>query len=103
MTEQEKANARAEKAEAELLAMKAEAARVKAAREIAAREGIPVELVEFCADEDAMERFCKVFKAFMPPAKSVASSVSSRVVREGATVSNRDRFAAFADAQLNHH
>lgn len=100
MTEQEKANARAEKAEAELLALKAEQARLQSAREIAADEGVPAELLEFCSDADAMARFCKVYKASQQPVHSAAPSMSSRVVRDGGTVTNRDKFAEFAAAQL---
>ena len=45
MTEQEKANARAEKAEAELAAIKAENERLTAAREYSASQGVPLELL----------------------------------------------------------
>lgn len=101
MTEQEKATARAEKAEAELLALKAEQARLQAARDLAADEGVPSELLEFCADAEAMARFCKVYKANQAPVHSAAPSMSSRVVREGGAATNRDKFAEFAASQLN--
>lgn len=101
MSEQEKANARAERAEAELLALKAEQARLQSAREIAADEGVPSELLEFCADADAMAKFCKVYKSMQQPVHSAAPSIASRVVREGGAASNREKFAEFAAAQLN--
>ena len=99
MTEQEKANARAEKAEKELAEMKAEAERLQLAREYSVKENVPLELLEFC-NAESMERFCKVYKANQIPTHSVAFSSGSRIVKEGAAVANRDVFAAFAEKQL---
>ena len=59
MTEQEKATKRAEEAEKQLAELKAETQRLADAREIAERDGIPVNLLEFCADREAMEAFAK--------------------------------------------
>ena len=100
MTEQEKANARAEKAEKELAEMKAEAERLQLAREFSAKENVPLELLEFCKAE-SMERFCKVYKANQIPVHSAPSAISTRIVKDsnGATA-NRDIFAAFASKQL---
>lgn len=101
MTEQEKANARAEKAEAELAHIKAEADRIQAAHEISKAEGVPFELLEFCSDASAMDAFCKAFKSSVGTAHAAASGV--RIVKEGGSVSNRDKFADFANKQLNHY
>lgn len=99
MTEQEKANARAEKAEAELAEMRAEAERLSSARQISQAENVPFELLEFCSSKESMEEFCKVYRQTLQQTHAAASGV--RIVKEGTTVSNRDRFAAFADEQLN--
>lgn len=100
MTEQEKANARAEKAEAELAEMKAEAARVQAAREIASKHSVPAELLEFCSDAEAMERFCEVYHASTQPIHAAAAGVSTRIVKDGGKANPREVFAAFAEKQL---
>jgi len=97
MTEQEKANARAEKAEAELAEMKAEQKRLADAREIAAKHAVPVQLLEFCADADAMERFCEVFREVQQPVHAIGSSIPARIVRDGGKADPRDAFVAFAE------
>lgn len=92
MTEQEKANARAEKAEQELAELKAAAEKAQAAREISQSEGVPVELLEFCSDVEAMQRFAKVYNANKLPIHAAASANGSKIVRDG-KVANRDKFA----------
>lgn len=99
MTEQEKANARAEKAEAELAEMKAEAERMQQAREIASKNAVPVELLEFCKAED-MERFCQVYRESIQPVHAAAMGMPSRIVKGGGKADPRDVFAAFAEKQL---
>ena len=96
MTEQEKANARAEKAEAELAAMKAEAERLQSARELSAKHSVPAELLEFCADADAMEAFCKVYREVQQPIHAAAGSIHTRINRDGGKADPRDAFVAFA-------
>lgn len=81
MTEQEKANARAEKAESELAALKAENQRLADAKDIAAASGVPVRLLEYCADREAMEAFAKEYIAERPATHSAASASGSRIVR----------------------
>ena len=61
MTEQEKEKARADAAEAELAAMKAEKERTDAAQRIAQQTGVPLDLLLYCADEDAMAEFSKKY------------------------------------------
>lgn len=97
MTEKEKANARAEKAEAELAEMKAEQKRLADARDIAAKHAVPVQLLEFCADADAMERFCEAYREVHQHVHAVGSSIPSRIVRDGAKADPKDAFVAFAE------
>ena len=100
MSEQEKANARAEKAEAELAEMKAEAERLQLAREYASQENVPLELLEFCK-ADAMEDFCKAYKATLQPIHSISSGMGSRINMGGSgKLDPKDAFAAFAEKQL---
>lgn len=95
MTEQEKANARAEKAEAELASIKAENERMIAAREWSGKESVPLELLEFCKAED-MEAFCKAYKAAQLNVRSVAPSAFPRIVKDDGKVNPKDAFIAFA-------
>ena len=99
MTEQEKANARAEKAEAELAAMKAENERLTAAREYSVSQGVPLELLEYIS-ADHMEAFCKAYKAAQLNAPSVAPASYTRIVKEGGKVDPKDAFIAFAKDKL---
>lgn len=97
MTEQERANARAEAAENELAALKAEKAKNEAARKLANETGVPFEMLMFCQDETAMEEFAKTYakKAHTPSAPS--ASGASRIVRnDGQKLTNGDVFAEFA-------
>ena len=99
MTEQEKANARAEKAEAELAAMKAENERLAAAREYSASQGVPLELLDFIQTE-RMEEFCKAYKAAQMQTHSISSSTFPRIVKEGGKTDPKDAFIAFAKERL---
>ena len=99
MTEQEKANARAEKAEAELAAIKAENERLTAAREYSASQGVPLELLEYI-QADQMEGFCKAYKAAQLNTSSVAPASYTRIVKEGGKVDPKDAFIAFAKDKL---
>lgn len=99
MTEQEKANARAEKAEAELAAMKAENERMVAARDLSAKEGVPLDLLEYVS-ADKMESFCKAYKAAQLQVHSAAPASFTRIVKEGGKVDPKDAFIAFAQDKL---
>ena len=105
MTEQEKATARAEKAEAELAEVKAEQQRMADAREISERDGIPLELLEFCADAEAMEAFAAKYKAANPPqpVRAAPKSQGSRIVRDADPApNNAQRFAQFVEPMFKH-
>lgn len=100
MTEQEKANARAEKAESELAAMKAESERLQMAREIASNESIPLELLELVPAEN-MEKFAKAFKSYQVPVHSAATISGPRINTGHGKANPRDAFVAFAERQFN--
>lgn len=100
MTAQEKATARAEKAEAELAELKAMKARHDAAKAISSEAGVPLALLEYCADEDAMRSFVEAYKAAQPEplhVPSAAPAVMAKVDKsEGGVVPTREQFAQFA-------
>lgn len=100
MTEQEKAIARAEAAEAELTALKAEAERMAAAREVAASTGVPLELLEYCRDKDAMAAFAKAYVDNAPKAHAAPSAPTTRQ-KGGGQLSARDAFAVYANEVIN--
>ena len=100
MTELEKANARAEKAEAELAAKNAEAERLQAARELASKNSVPVELLEFCANVDDMEAFCKAYHSTQQPIHAAASGTPF-IPKGGAKQDPRSAFVAFAKERLS--
>lgn len=93
MTEQEKERARAEKAEQELAAMKAEQQRLADARDVAKATGIPQNLLEYCADREAMERFAKEYTAAQPVTHSAAAASGTRIVSGGAKPTDGEVFA----------
>lgn len=103
LSEQEKAVKRAEAAENELAALKAEAERLSAAREIGSKEGIPTELLEFCADAEAMQAFAKAYKQAIPDEQvhAAGTAVGSKVNRKDGKPSTREQFAQFAAQQFN--
>jgi hypothetical protein len=96
MTEQEKANARAEAAEQELEQLKAEKAKVDAATKLASETGVPFEMLMFCADADAMADFAKQY-AKETHVGSVPTSKASRIITgEKDQRTSADVFADFA-------
>ena len=98
MSEQEKEKARADAAEQELARIKAERERAEKAREIAKETGTPLELLEFCSDEEAMRGLAKSYQE-KPPVKAAPNAASSRVVREQAD-ENAD-MKAFVNSLFN--
>ena len=93
MSESEKLKQKAEKAERELAEIKAEQQRQLDAREIAQRENVPLNLLEFCADREAMEAFAKTYKAGQQPLHSAAAAPQSRIVANDPKQSEGEMFA----------
>lgn len=83
MTEQERAVARAEAAEAELAKLVAKAEHDEAAKKVAEKSGVPLSLLEFCADADAMEAFAKEWTSQQKAVHAAPSAKGARIVREG--------------------
>ncbi len=100
MTEQEKAKARAEKAEQELAQLKAEAERMQQARELSKSEGIPLEVLESFVAGD-IEAFCKVYRATQPTIHAASTGTPFMPSKGGAKADPRSAFVAFAESQFN--
>lgn len=81
MSEQEKATARAEKAEAELNALLAEKKRTDTARQLAAETGVPFEMLMFCKDEEAMGDFAKQYAKEVHIPSAPKATNGSRIIR----------------------
>lgn len=97
MTEQEKANARAEAAEAELTALKAEKAKVDAANKLASETGVPFDMLMFCKDEEAMQQFAAAYAKDKHVAAAPTALNGSRIVRgNDSPKGNGEMFAEFA-------
>ena len=100
MSETERLQARAEKAEAELSKLAKEKERAESAAEVAKKTSVPQDLLAFCADKEAMEAFAEVYNAHMAAEHVPAAPAArkSRIVRESNTpISNRDVFAEMVD------
>lgn len=97
MSEQEKANARAEAAEAELAALKAEKAKVDAATKLASETGVPFEMLMYCKDEDAMQEFAAAYAKETHMSSAPSAAGGSRIVRgDDAPKGTGELFADFA-------
>lgn len=99
MSESEKLQARAEKAEAQLKELAAEKEREGAASEISKKTDVPRELLIFCKDKDAMEAFAEAFASVVQQhaVHSAPQARRSRIMRDSETpTSNRDVFAEMA-------
>lgn len=102
MTEQEKEKARADAAEAKLAALQAEQERTEAARRIAQQTGVPLEMLLFCSDEDAMSDFAKKYTENTHVASAPNALSGSRVVRgNDKPADNGELFAEFAQTLFN--
>lgn len=82
MTEQERAVKRAEAAEAELAKMVAKAEHDDAAKRVAEKSGVPLSLLSYCADEEAMEAFAQEWTNHQQPTHAVPTAKGPRIVRE---------------------
>lgn len=94
MSEQEKAIARAEKAEQKLAKMEAEAQRAQDAQEVAQSANVPIQLLEFLPDRETMERFASVYAQTLPETHAAASTSGTRILAGERKQSTRDQFAA---------
>ena len=95
LSEAEKLAKRAEKAEAELKALRAEAKRQEDAAAVAKETGVPLTLLLHCADRADMEAFATEYQGenHVPAAPSAPAS---RVIRGGEQkLSTRDKFASY--------
>lgn len=101
MTEQEKALARAEKAEKQLAELQAEQQRAEAVAEVSKATGVPTELLAFCADRDTMERFAQAYAQTLPETHAAGRTAGSALVNEGTKPSNADTFARLVKEQFN--
>lgn len=100
MTEQEKAEARAVKAESELAQLKAQQAHYSDARELAKEYGVPFELLECCADRDAMVKAVTLLKSNPQTVHAASQSNNTRIVKGGGEMSNRDKFALAVESLI---
>ena len=97
MTEQDKANARAEAAEAELAQLKAEKAKVDAATQLASETGVPFEMLMYCQDEEAMTDFAKTYAKETHVSSAPSALGGSRIIRgNDKPKDNGELFADFA-------
>ena len=97
MSEAEKVAQRAERAEAELAQLKADAKRRTDAHEVAAATGVPEPLLLHCADRADMEAFAQEYGA-LEKTPAAPPAPSSRVIRcDGSKQNTRDKFASYFD------
>lgn len=97
MSEQEKANARAEAAEAELAALKAEKAKVDAATKLASETGVPFDMLMYCKDEEAMQEFAATYAKETHVSSAPNALGGSRIIRgNDAPKGTGELFADFA-------
>ena len=98
MTEQEKATARAEAAEAELAKLVAERERTEAAQRIASDSSVPLELLLYCSSEEAMNDFAKAYAREAHVSAAPSALGGKRIVRgEDKAPTNGELFAEFAE------
>lgn len=101
MTEQEKANARADAAEKELEAIKAERAKFDAAQKLSKETGVPFEMLMYCADEEAMTDFAKTYAKETHVPSAPKAKAGSRIVKGGEKPRDTKQiFAEFAAENL---
>lgn len=99
MTEQEKEKVRADAAEAELAELKAEHERTSAAQRIAKETGVPLALLMYCMDEEAMTEFAKKYTDETHVSSAPSALGGSRIVRGNDTP--KDNSEVFADFAQN--
>lgn len=103
MSEAEKLAQRAEQAESELAALRAEKQHQQDVAEVAEATGVPERLLRYCADRESMEAFAKEYSSetHVPAAPKAPES---RVVRGGGAekASTADQFAEMAQSFFKH-
>jgi len=95
MTEQEKERERADNAERELAELKAEKARTEAALRITKETGVPLDLLMFCSDEEAMTDFAAKYTADSRIPSAPSATGVSRIIKGDGEKPNSA--AVFAD------
>ena len=94
MTEQEKITARAEAAEAQVAAYKAEAELNSAAREISEATGCPREYLELCRSREDMERMAEPHKSEKSSTPVAPHAKASKAIKGSEKpLEARDKFA----------
>lgn len=102
MSEQEQLKARAEKAEARIAELEADALRKATAQRLSAEKKVPIDLLLYCTDEEAMERFAEAYASQQTQTPAAPSAAPSRIVRDNGTQpTNGELFAEFLKHQLN--
>lgn len=101
MSEAEKLQLRADKAEAELSELKAAAQREAAAKTLSKEHDVPQELLMYCADEEQMASFAEKYKE-LNTTNVAPKAKGSRISRgvPNAEQENRDRFAEIMAQEL---
>lgn len=100
MSESERLQARAEKAEAELSRIAAENERTQSAREIAQQKEVPIELLMFCADREAMEQFADLYTKNTHVNAAPKRQVSRQIRDTDNPADNRTLFAEMMNNAL---
>ena len=101
MSEQEQLKARAEKAEARIAELEADALRKATAQRLAAEKHVPIELLLYCTDEESMEAFAETYAA-QTQTPAAPSAPASRIQRDsGVKPTNGELFADFLRSQLS--
>ena len=89
MTEQQKAEARAQAAEAKVEQLTAEKEHAEAVLSISAQTGVPPEFLEYCSDADQMAKFCDAWTKFHAATAQVvhvgAKAPERLLIKDGAT------------------
>ena len=97
MTEQEKEKARADAAEKELAEFKAEKERSDAAHRISKETGVPLDLLFYCSDEQAMNDFAKKYADETHVGSAPTALNGKRIIRgNDQPKTNSEVFADFA-------
>lgn len=96
MTEAEKAAAHLAQVEAELSQLKAEQQRRTDAAQVAKATGVPVSLLEYCSDREAMEAFAAEYAEAKKGAAAAPAAERTRILRgDGVKPTTKDEFVDY--------